>query len=104
MDSQEFEEIFDVYSSDPIEAMQLLTADIMQSLIKFYNEIQVKYEFTIKGNNIYLRFRCVDMFEAPTVRKFSLDKETIYRYYKILNFVFELSDEVVKTANQMHYN
>lgn len=92
LDSQEFEKVFDVYCSNKIIALQLLTADIMQFLIDFYNEMHIDYEITIKNNQIYIRFMSGKMFEAADLQKFSLDKNTIYKYYKMLDFSFTLAN------------
>ena len=104
LDSQEFENLFDVYCSDKIIAMQLLTADIMQLLIDFHEEMNMEYEITIKNNYIYIRFFSGKMFEAANIQKFSLDKDTLYRYYRMLDFTFSLTDKLVKLINDTEYN
>lgn len=97
MDSPEFEKIFDVYSSNNIITTQILTSDIMQLLYQFYIDMNIKYELTITNNIMYIRFHCGKIFEALPVEKFSLDKEVFYKYYKILNFVFDLTYAIIKT-------
>lgn len=104
LDSQEFENMFDVYCSDKIIAMQLLTADIMQLLIEFQEEMNMEYELTIKNNLIYIRFMSGEMFETANVMKFSLDKSTLYKYYKMLNFIFTLTDKLIKLIENTEYN
>ena len=103
LDSQEFEKYFDVYSTDKIIAMQLLTADIMQLLINFKKEMKMYYEITIKNNSIYIRFRTGKMFEPVSVFGFSLDKKIIYKYYKILDFVFSLTDNLINLIKETEY-
>ena len=104
LDSQEFEKMFDVYCSDNIIAMQLLTADIMQLLIEFQKEMNMDYELTIKNNLIYIRFMSGEMFETADVMKFSLDKSTLYKYYRMLDFVFTLTDKLIKLIKDTEYN
>ena len=104
LDSSEFEKIFDVYASDKIVAMQLLTADIMQNLIEFYNEMKINYELTIKENCMYIRFWCDDMFEAADLKKSALDRETLYKYYRMLDFIFKLSEKMLKALDEIQYN
>ncbi len=103
MDSQEFEKIFDVYCDNKIVAMQLLTADVMQMLINFYNEMGMEYEITIKNNVIYIRFWSGKMFETGKVSQYSLDKSNIYRYYKMLDFTFSLTNKLVNMINDTEY-
>ena len=55
MDSKEFEKYFDIYSENKIVAMQILTSDIMESLIEFYNKYQLEYEIVFRNNTIYLK-------------------------------------------------
>lgn len=104
LDSQEFEKMFDVYCSDKIIAMQLLTADIMQLLINFQEEMNMEYELTIKNNLIYIRFMSGEMFENANVMKFSLDKSTLYKYYRMLDFTFTLTDKLIKLIKDTEYN
>lgn len=104
MDSQEFEKFFDVYTSNQIIAMQLLTADIMQLLIDFQKEMNMEYELTIKNNCIYIRFMSGEMFEIANVTKFSLDKPTLYKYYRMLDFTFSLTDKLINLIKDTEYN
>lgn len=102
-DSQEFEKVFDVYCTDKIIAMQLLTADIMQLLIDFQEEMNMDYELTIKNNCIYVRFMSGKMFETSKLTKSSLDKETLYKYYKMLDFIFSLTDKLINLIKNTEY-
>lgn len=104
LDSPEFEKIFDVYASDQIIAMQLLTADIMQDLMQFHNEMVMNYELTIKENCMYIRFWCGEMFETAKLKKFSLDRDTLYKYYRMLDFTFSLTDKMLKLLYETQYN
>lgn len=104
LDSPEFEEIFDVYGSDPIIAMQLLTADIMQDLIQFHNDMEMDYELTIKENCMYIRFWCGGMFETAKLKKFSLDRDTLYKYYRMLDFTFSITNKMTKLLNETQYD
>lgn len=104
LDSPEFEKIFDVYASDQIIAMQLLTADIMQDLVQFHNEMKMNYELTIKENCMYIRFGCGAMFETANLEKFSLDRDTLYKYYRILDFTFMLTNKMLKLLYETQCN
>ncbi len=58
MDSSEFEKKFDVFASDKIIGMQILTADIMEEILQFKNKIKEDFDIFINNNVIYLRFHC----------------------------------------------
>ena len=99
MDSSEFEKYFDVKTSDKILGMQLLTADIMEELIQFKNETNIKYNVYIRNNKIYLRFHSGEMFEAGNLKKGPLDRETIRKYFYMLNFTYNLSNKLINLVN-----
>ncbi len=61
-DSTEFEEYFDVFSFDPIETLRILTADVMQIMVDFRKQKDIKFEVTIKEKKIYIRFFTVRKF------------------------------------------
>ena len=103
LDSKEFEKNFDVYASDKIIAMQLLTADIMQMLVDFRKEMNMNYEITIKNSHIYYRFLCGELFEINDLNKFSLDKEMLYKYYKIIDFSIILSEKLTELIKDTEY-
>ena len=104
LDSQEFEKYFDVYCTDKIIAMQLLTADIMQLLVNFQEEMDMEYELTIKNNCIYIRFMSGEMFETANVTKFSLDKNILYKYYRMLDFSITLTNKLINLIKETEYN
>lgn len=103
LDSQEFEKYFDVYCTDKIIAMQLLTPDVMQLLVNFREEMDMEYELTIKNNCIYIRFLSGEMFEPAVVTKFSLDKNMLYKYYKMLDFSFSLTNKLINLIKDAEY-
>lgn len=96
MDSSEFEKHFDVYASDPIVTMQILTSDIMEMLIEFKEKSKIKYEITLKGANMYIRFHTGGVFE-PKLFGQSLDFDMLKKYYDIIDFIFK----VTKTVNKV---
>lgn len=99
MDSSEFEKYFDVKASDKILGMQLLTADIMEELIEFQNKTNMKYDVYIKNNELYLRFHSGDMFEVGKLKNGAIDKETVRKYFYMLNFTYNLSNKLINLVN-----
>jgi len=96
MDSSEFEKYFDVISTDKILAMRILTSDIMNYMINFIKETNIKFQITLKDDYMYLRIRCNNMFEASAY-KTSFDFNTLYKYYSYLNFMCELNTKIYNT-------
>lgn len=99
MDSSEFEKNFDVYCTNQIITMQILTADIMEMLIEFKKASKIEYELTLKGNQIYLRFFTGAVFE-PNILKKSLDYNTLKRYYDIIEFIFKVTRSINKVIEE----
>ncbi len=96
MDSQEFENYFDVISSNNIQTMQVLTPDVMNMLLKFEQEHNIRVELTIKKHKIFIRFHCKKFFKTPI---FSLlDYDILLRDYNIINFTFDITRELIKTT------
>jgi len=100
MDSSEFEKYFDVSSTNKIIGMQLLTADVMEELIEFENKTNMRYDIVIKNNNIYLRFHSGTMFEPQALKKGIINKESLQKYFYMLNFTYNLSDKIIKLIHE----
>ena len=99
MDSSEFEKNFDVRATDKILAMQVLTSDVMDTLLNFIKQYKIKYEITVKKDSIFMRFKTGPMFE-PKIQKKALDYETLKRYYNILQFIIKVSEEILKSVER----
>lgn len=100
MDSQEFEKYFDIYSKNKILTMQLLTSDVMTTLVDFYNKYNIEYEIVIRNNKIYMRFFTGAMFE-PKIFGSSMDKKLLFSYYCILKFIVDVTKEVNKALQEI---
>lgn len=100
MDSSEFEKYFDVEASNKIVGMQLLTADVMEELIAFQNNTNIKYDIFIKDNELYLRFHCGEMFEPGKLKNGPIDKDLLRKYFYMLNFTYNLSNKLIKVINE----
>ena len=99
MDSQQFEKYFDVFTTDKILAVRILTSDIMNYMIDFKLQNKVTFELTIKNRSMYLRIHCADMFEG-SLSKNALDFETLHKYYKFLNFMCELNEKIYNVIQE----
>ena len=86
MDSKEFEKYFDVYSDSNILTMEILTHDIMQEIIDFYNLYKIDFEMLLKRNKMYIRFNTGSMFE-PNILKKSSNIKSLWVFYNVINFV-----------------
>ena len=95
LDSEDFEKYFDVYSKSNILTNQILTQNVMEKLVQFYNTYKIDFEIIIKNNNIYIRFNTGAMFEPNILRK-SNDINTLWVYYNVLKFVISITNDFNK--------
>ena len=93
MDSQEFEKYFDVYGDNKIIVMQILTSEVMSTMIDFIQQSKIKYELTINEDQMYIRFHTGGVFE-PSLFKNSLDYNMLKKYYDIIDFIFKVTREI----------
>lgn len=99
MDSSQFEKHFDVYADDQIQAMQLLTSDIMNMMIEFIEQSGIKFELTINHNKLYIRFKTGEMFEG-NMFKSSVDFDTLKKTYDVINFTFDITKALIKVIEE----
>ena len=95
MDSSDFEKIFDVNTTDKIQAMRILTSDVMQKLIDFKNENKITPEITIQANTLYIRYATGAVFEPNVIRN-DMDFDKLKKYYDIICFTMGLAEEFAK--------
>lgn len=93
LDFDEFNNNFIIVSDSSISAFQILTAEVMEILNKQLKENNIKFDISIINNNIYFRFYTLPIFEAP-INGPAMKKENFYRYYKLLKFVMNFSDNI----------
>lgn len=93
LDSTEFEKYFDVYCEDRILATRILTSDVMEKMIGFYNRFKLPFEIAIQNNQLYLRFFTGPMFEPKVFGKI-IEKNTLFVYYNVILFMIELSNTI----------
>ena len=99
MDSSEFEKFFNVYATNKIITMQLLTSDIMELLMNFVKQNRIVPEITLEGSKFYIRFHTGDVFEAKLMKK-ALDYGTLKKYFDIINFTLTLTEKFLKNIHE----
>ncbi len=98
IESQEFEKYFDAYSSNKTEAKKLLGFDVINMIVKFEVESGLKFEISIKGSSIYMRFFTGPMFEISANGK-TKDKDMLWIYYMIVNFMIDFEEALFTSYN-----
>ena len=101
MDSSDFEKAFNVYTSDKIKGMQILTSDIMEEILNYKYRSNFDFDIYIENNKIYFRFQCGNVFEPKNIEKGELDEKSLRLYYDILKFTYELTNKLIKVINEV---
>lgn len=89
-----FEDLFEVYSSDQIEARYLLTAAFMERMLKLTELYGGKsIQFSFNNNQLLLAISTKqDMFEACSFFRSNVNKDKIYRVFEQFYTVFSVVD------------
>ena len=99
MDSAEFEKYFDVYGAEKIEIMQILTADVMEAIIKVKKKCKCKFSIKFVGNKILFRAYTGNIFESEKLgEEFNIDH--LKYYYDIIDSILNLSKYLISSINQ----
>lgn len=99
MDSGEFEKIYDIYTKNKIETMQLFTSEILQMFVDFKNENKVTPELTIVNDNLYIRVETGNVFEANMFKE-ALDYSTLKNYYDTIDFTLGITEKLLKNIKE----
>lgn len=93
LDSSEFEKYFNVNADDRVLATRILTSDIMEKILSFYNKFKLSFEIIINEDTLYLRFFTGPMFE-PKASDEIINKKALFVYYNVILFITELSNTI----------
>lgn len=90
IDNSTFEKYFDVYSSNEILTMRILTPDVLNTIVDFAEKNKILFEITFKDDKIFFRFFTGATF-VPKILGNPTDKKSLYTYYYIINFIKDIS-------------
>jgi len=97
LESPDFEKIFEVYTTDQVEARFLLTPDVMQAFIDLETTFKgSKFRATFDGNRIYAALEGGNMFEPGSMFKSLDDSERVADLLDDIATVFHLVDVLGK--------
>lgn len=102
-DSAIFEQYFDVYEDSRFKTFKFLTPEIMNILVKFYEEFKLRFEISIKKDTIYIRFFSGDIF-GNAVKETFLSRKNLYMCYSILKLIMDITKEIDKFALDTEIN
>lgn len=101
MDSEEFENVFDVYAENRVLAMQIFTADVMVELMRIYSITSNKFEITIDKNKLYIKFDTGAIFKAPGDLNIEvLNKDILHKYFKRFESTLKISEKFIEIIQE----
>lgn len=86
LESTQFGEIYDFYTENPIEALQIFTIDVVEYILKIKEKYKKNIELILKGNKICMIFDSYKPFEIRLTKK-ALDYYLLKEYYEIIEMV-----------------
>ena len=102
MDSITFEKYFDVYGIEKLEVMKLLTADVMDELVKIKEKNKFDIDIKITKSNLLIRIHSGNIFE-PKDDKEALDIYELKDAYDLVKTVIKLAECLSKAIDETEF-
>lgn len=94
LDNPEFENLFAVYSDDPIEARYILSTSLMQRIMDFRQRINRSIYLSFVGSQIYIALPTGRNLFEPDIFKSLLNFEPIKKYYQDLSLALGIVEDL----------
>lgn len=93
LESQEFEDKYDVYSTSQIEARYLLPPDIMESIVELSNASGNPVQLSFVGQRLFIAMpQTRRLFSKSSVFKTALDTEDVHRFLHQMRSILNIID------------
>ncbi len=102
MDSVTFEKYFDVYGADRMDVMKLLTADVMDELVKIKERNKFDIDIKLIKSKLLIRIHSGNIFE-PSENKLALDINELKDAYDLVKTVIKLSECLSKAIDETEF-
>lgn len=97
VDSQSFEEEFDLIARDRVQALRIFTPEVIEMIVSLRERIKVPFRVRIEGDKIYIKIDNGDIFE-PISYKAELSASAILEYYNTVDIPVSLATVVIRGA------
>lgn len=97
VDSQSFEEEFDMMAKDKVQALRIFTPDVISIIVSLRERIKVPFRIRIEGDRIYIKIDNGDIFE-PISYKAELSASAILEYYNTIDIPVSLATVIIRGA------
>ncbi|OGO92181.1 MAG: hypothetical protein A2Y17_08705 [Clostridiales bacterium GWF2_38_85] len=93
LESSEFNNMFNVYSTNQVEARYILSTSFMEKLPEFKRNLDLEVLFSFKYSNIYIKIDFNNELFEPDTSENCVSKEKIYIFYSFLKFMESIITE-----------
>ncbi len=100
LDNQLFEEKYDVFTSDKITALRILTPSLTNKILELYNNFGYFYEFRLIKGLLFFRFHSDSLFE-PHPNDIKKEALSIAYYFKMLDGMTEIIEEIINKLDEI---
>lgn len=97
VDSQSFEEEFDMMAKDKVQALRIFTPDVISIIVSLRERIKVPFRIRIEGDRLYIKIDNGDIFE-PISYKAELSASAILEYYNTIDIPVSLATAIIRGA------
>lgn len=97
VDSQTFEEEFDLIAKDRVQALRIFTPEVIELIVSLRERIKVPFRVRIEGDKIYIKIDNGDIFE-PISYKAELSASAILEYYNTVDIPVSLATAIIRGA------
>lgn len=94
LEDPEFEKLFVVYASDPVEARYILSPAFMQRLVAFRNKMNASVQLSFVDSQMYMAIPMKKNLFEPSLRKTVMNFEDMQEYYRQILFCTDIVDEM----------
>lgn len=100
IDNPDFEEIYDVYTSDQVKAMSILTPAVTNRMLDLYNKYGFIFEFKFVGKYMYFRFDSGNLF-VPYAKSPMDEAIGVASYFEIIDGIKDIMKEVIEATESV---
>ena len=100
IDNEEFEKIFDVFTTDKILAMRLLSPDVTTKMIDLYNKTGLYFEIKIINDKLYIRFYTSSIMELSFSNS-EKEAEQLARAIAVLDCVYVIMNNFINEIERI---
>lgn len=100
VDSAEFENYFDLTSTDRVVALQIYTSDVIEKILELKRIAKKNIlEIKIKQNRVYFRYEYYNAFESPDIR-IGLTKDYLYTQFRLFFYPIEILEAIADNISR----